>query len=97
MATHLYHIAQEAVNNAIKHAGAKTITIRLFCGESEGTLIIKDDGTGIQRPPVPHAGVGLHIMNYRAGIIGGNLEIRREHPRGTAVTCRFPMTKATTQ
>ena len=97
MATHLYHIAQEAVNNAIKHAGAKTITIRLFCGESEGTLIIKDDGTGIQRPPAPHAGVGLHIMNYRAGIIGGNLEIRREHPRGTAVTCRFPMTKATTQ
>ncbi len=92
MATHLYHIAQEAVNNAIKHSGAKTIAMRLFCGDSEGTLIIKDDGIGIQRPPVPHAGVGLHIMNYRAGIIGGNLEIRREHPRGTAVTCRFPMT-----
>jgi PAS domain S-box-containing protein len=96
MATHLYHIAQEAVNNAIKHAGAKTIVIRLFCGESEGTMIVKDDGIGIQRPAAPHAGVGLHIMNYRAGIIGGNLEIRREHPRGTAVVCRFPMTNATT-
>src|SRR5579862_4799492 len=57
MATHLYHIAQEAVNNAIKHAGAKTIVIRLFCGESEGTMIVKDDGIGIQRPSVPHAGV----------------------------------------
>jgi PAS domain S-box-containing protein len=97
MATHLYHIAQEAVNNAVKHSGAKTIVIRLFGGDSEGTLIIKDDGIGIQRPTAPHAGVGLHIMNYRAGIIGGNLDIRREHPRGTAVTCRFPMTKATTQ
>jgi PAS domain S-box-containing protein len=94
MATHLYHVAQEAVNNAIKHSGAKTIVIRLFCGESEGTLIIKDDGIGIQRPAAPHTGVGLHIMNYRAGIIGGNLEIRREHPRGTVVTCRFPMTKS---
>ena len=97
MATHLYHIAQEAVNNAIKHSKAKTIVIRLYCGESEGTMIIKDDGIGIQRPPAPHAGVGLYIMNYRAGIIGGNLEIRREHPRGTAVMCRFPMTNATTQ
>ena len=97
MATHLYHIAQEAVNNAIKHSGTKTIVIRLFCGESEGTMIVKDDGIGIQRPPAPHAGVGLQIMNYRAGIIGGNLEIRREHPRGTAVVCRFPMTNRTTQ
>ncbi len=91
MATHLYHIAQEAVNNAIKHGHAKSIVIRLFSGEREGTLIIRDDGVGIERPPAPHAGVGLHIMNYRAGMIGGNLEVKRELPRGTAVTCRFPI------
>lgn len=93
MATHLYHIAQEAVNNAIKHARARNIVIRLFCGEREGTLIIRDDGIGIQKPIIPHTGVGLQIMNYRAGIIGGNLEIRREHPHGTSVVCRFPMTR----
>jgi two-component system CheB/CheR fusion protein len=91
MATHLYHIAQEAVNNAIKHGHAKSVVIRLFAGEREGTLIIKDDGKGIDRPLGPHTGVGLHIMNYRAGMIGGNLEVRREMPRGTAVTCRFPI------
>jgi two-component system CheB/CheR fusion protein len=91
MATHLYHIAQEAVNNAIKHGHAESIVIRLFSGEREGTLIIRDDGVGIERPLPPHAGVGLHIMNYRAGMIGGNLEVRRELPRGTAVTCRFPI------
>ena len=91
-ATHLYHIAQEAVNNAIKHGHSKNILIRLFSGEREGTLIIKDDGVGIERPPQPHAGVGLHIMNYRAGMIGGNLEVRREQPLGTVVTCRFPVT-----
>ncbi|HEY3973984.1 MAG TPA: PAS domain S-box protein [Candidatus Sulfotelmatobacter sp.] len=92
MATHLYHIAQEAVNNAIKHGLAKNIGIRLFCGQQQGTLLIKDDGIGIQRPLPPHAGVGLHIMNYRAGMIGGNLEVRREHPNGTAVICQFPVT-----
>ena len=91
MATHLYLIAQEAVNNAIKHGRAKNILIRLTSGEFQGMLVIKDDGVGIERPLVPHAGVGLHIMNYRAGMIGGSLEVRREQPRGTAVTCRFPI------
>ena len=91
MATHLYHIAQEAVNNAIKHGRAKNILIRLFSGEHQGTLIVKDDGVGIERPLAPHAGVGLHIMGYRAGMIGGSLDVRRDLPRGTAVTCRFPI------
>ncbi len=92
MATHLYHIAQEAVNNAIKHGRAKNILIHLFASERQGTLILKDDGVGIERPSTPQPGVGLHIMNYRAGMIGGDLEIHREQPRGTAVTCRFPIT-----
>ena len=91
MATHLYHIAQEAVNNAIKHGHPRNILIRLYAGEREGTLIVKDDGVGITRPLGPHAGVGMHIMNYRAGMVGGTLEIRRELPRGTTVTCRFPI------
>jgi PAS domain S-box-containing protein len=55
MATHLYHIAQEAVNNAIKHGHAKNILIRLFSGDRQGTLVIKDDGAGIERPVAPHA------------------------------------------
>jgi two-component system CheB/CheR fusion protein len=95
MATHLYHIAQEAVNNALKHGEPKTILIRLFAREREGTLMIKDDGVGIERPRAPHSGVGLHIMNYRAGMIGGSVEIRRDQHRGTIVTCRFPTTYVT--
>jgi PAS domain S-box-containing protein len=91
MATHLYHIAQEAVNNAIKHGHPESVTIRLFAGEHQGTLMVSDDGVGIERPVAPHAGMGLHIMNYRAGMIGGNLEIRREQPKGTTVACRFPL------
>ncbi len=91
MATHLYRIAQEAVNNAVKHAHATSIVIRLFGDEREGTLMIQDDGIGIERPLTPHTGVGLQIMNYRAGVIGGNLEIRKEQTRGTSVTCRFSL------
>ncbi|MFZ0808608.1 MAG: PAS domain S-box protein [Candidatus Sulfotelmatobacter sp.] len=91
MATHLYHIAQEAVNNAIRHGHANEIVIRLFSGDREGTLVIRDNGVGIERRKTPHMGMGLQIMNYRAGVIGGNLEVRRELPRGTCVTCRFPI------
>jgi len=96
MATHLFHIAQEAVNNAIKHGRAQNILIRLFSGEREGTLMIKDDGIGFEPPTQRHTGVGLRIMNYRAGMIGGNLEVRPEPPHGTIVTCRFPIGAAPT-
>jgi two-component system CheB/CheR fusion protein len=91
MATHLYHIAREAVNNAVKHAHADRIVIQLLRGEREGMLVIQDDGVGFERPLVPHTGVGLQIMNYRAGMISGNLEVHRAHPKGTAVICRFPI------
>jgi signal transduction histidine kinase len=94
-ATHLFRIAQEAVNNALKHGQAEEIIIRLFAGERQGTLIISDDGVGIERPVGPHSGMGLHIMNYRAGMVGGSLEIRREQPLGTTVTCRFPVVAET--
>jgi len=91
VATHLYRIAQEAVTNAIRHARAGSITIQLTADTCRGTLTIKDDGVGIEKRVAPLPGVGLQIMNYRAGIIGGHLEIYREHPHGTTVTCHFPI------
>ena len=51
MATHLYHIAQEAVNNAIKHGDPRTILIQLTAEQGRGTLLIKDDGKGIAENP----------------------------------------------
>jgi PAS domain S-box-containing protein len=94
MATHLYHIAQEAVNNAIKHGGARSIVIRLAQENGWGTLLIRDDGTGIAEDRGNTQGMGLHIMSYRAGMIGGRLEVRPYPPRGTLVTCMFPMVSA---
>ena len=91
MATHLYHIAQEAVNNAIKHGNSQEIVIQLTAEQGRGTLAIKDDGKGIAENPCGTQGMGLHIMNYRAGMIGGSLEIRADKPSGTVVTCVFPV------
>jgi hypothetical protein len=91
MATHLYHIAQEAVNNAIKHGNAREILIQLTAEHGRGTLAIRDNGKGIAENPTGTHGMGLHIMNYRAGMIGGVLEIRRDTTQGTVVTCVFPV------
>jgi signal transduction histidine kinase len=91
LATHLYHIAQEAVHNAVKHGHPQNILIRLTAEHGRGTLLVKDDGLGIAEVREHSQGMGLHIMNYRAGMIGGSLEVCRDPIRGTAVTCTFPM------
>src|SRR5579863_97768 len=94
MATHLYHIAQEAVNNAIKHGQAQDILIHLSAEDGWGKLQIRDNGTGIQEDRSSNHGMGLHIMSYRAGMIGGRLEVRPSPPRGTCVTCMFRLASA---
>ncbi len=91
VATHLYRIAQEAVNNAIRHGRAKKVLIRLSHDEREAILTIDDDGVGFEKPMGRHAGVGMQIMNYRAGMIGGNVEVRGGELSGTTVSCRFPI------
>ncbi len=91
MATHLYHIAQEAVNNAIKHGRTRNVLISLSAENGWGTLLISDDGSGIPDDRSASRGMGLHIMSYRAGMIGGRLEVRRNTTRGTCVSCMFPL------
>ena len=84
---HLYRIAQEALNNATKHAHAKVIVIAL---ESEGdsiSLRISDDGVGFAAVRKESNGMGLNIMHYRARTIGGVLEIQPNSPAGTVVSC----------
>jgi PAS domain S-box-containing protein len=89
VANHLYRIAQEAVHNAIRHGKAKRIAIRLQGSDGGGLLCIQDDGCGIAEDALNQTGRGLHIMRYRAGMIGGTLEIARMGDRGTTVNCRF--------
>jgi PAS domain S-box-containing protein len=91
VATHLYHIAQEAVNNALKHGQPRNILLSLTAKGGWGTLFIQDDGIGVPREPPSNHGMGLHIMNYRANTIGGRMNVRHGADRGTIVTCDFPI------
>jgi len=87
--TNLYRIAQESVNNAIKHGRCKNISIGLGAVEDEVTLTVKDDGVGFPEMLDASRGMGLHIMNYRAKMIGAFLDIRRGAAGGTIVICSF--------
>jgi len=89
-ATHLYHIAQEAVNNAIRHAHPAHLSVSLTDDCGAGTLIIEDDGWGLPAAPPEHSGLGLQIMSYRSSMIGGSLTVERREAGGTTVCCRFP-------
>lgn len=89
VAYHLYRIAQEAVQNALKHARAKNISITLARQEGCVVLTVKDDGVGLARRRKKR-GMGLHNMLTRARLFGGRLEIRRRKLGGTAVTCELP-------
>ena len=84
VATHLFYIAQEAVNNAIKHSGARAITIQLQKKKETIELRVRDDGTGI--PAVKSGtGIGLQIMQYRAKIIGAGFDISSDGRNGTTI------------
>jgi chemotaxis methyl-accepting protein methylase/signal transduction histidine kinase len=87
VASQLYRIAQEALTNAVKHAKASTINIRIGSESGMTTLRIIDDGVGIQKTAHTHEGVGLGIMKFRAQSIGGTLIIEPGADRGTVVTC----------
>ena len=86
-ATHMYRIAQEAVSNAVRHGSAERIKIAFASGSEQIRLRIQDDGVGFAQENVDGPGMGVHIMNYRARIIGGSLEISSTPSRGTTVTC----------
>jgi two-component system CheB/CheR fusion protein len=92
-ATHLFHIAQDAVTNAIKHGAASELCIRLAACGGTGRLIVEDDGVGIDPGRDRGTGMGLHIMRYRANMVGGSMKMTfaPDRPRGTAVECVFPL------
>ena len=88
VATHLYRIAQEAVNNALKHAKPRHIRISLGCdSDNQLRLTVEDDGTGMTKCPITGAGLGLRIMRYRAKMIDGILTVGDGSKGGTAVSC----------
>ncbi|REJ87715.1 MAG: GAF domain-containing protein [Planctomycetota bacterium] len=87
-ASHLYRIAQEAVQNALRHAEASEIVIRLIV-ETQLLLEIQDNGCGMTE--TQSGGMGQRIMRHRASLIGAELQIDTERRKGTTVQCRMPL------
>jgi len=88
---HLYRIAQEAISNAVRHGGAKEVTLLLLPNKDRFSMMIRDDGCGISQPLPQTSGMGLRTMRYRAGSIGATLEICPGAKGGTEVVCTIPL------
>jgi len=89
-ATHLYRIAQEAINNATKHGKAQNIELRLSANSNAVSLSIADDGAGFSKTEKDLNGLGISIMRYRANVVGGEFEIEARPKGGTIVSCTVP-------
>jgi hypothetical protein len=97
MATHLFRLAQEAVSNAVKHGKATEISIHLKADPGWIYLGVSDNGTGFAPDKVaPSQGMGLRIMKFRAGVIGGTLTFERNAQGGVLVLCSAPYPAAAT-
>jgi signal transduction histidine kinase len=86
----LYRIAQEALNNVVKHAGASHARITLTSSDGDGDevlcLVVADDGCGFDPHDTRSGRLGLGIMTERAESIGAHLDIDSARGQGTRVT-----------
>jgi signal transduction histidine kinase len=94
-ALHLYRIAREAVVNAVKHARCTQLVIALEHAGADLVLKVTDDGRLTAPGAMPVPGLGLSIMTYRTGLLGGTLHVAGRAEGGIEVTCRVPRPEAT--
>jgi signal transduction histidine kinase len=87
----LYRIAQEALNNVAKHAGASQVKVDLLCRPNHVTMQISDDGQGFKVRAVQPNSLGLNIMRERAKEIGAALTVKSQPGKGAAVKVIWKM------
>ena len=97
--TACYRIAQEALTNVARHAGAARVTIELGRSASELQLVVTDDGVGFDvsaatARAAAESSLGILGMRERATFVGGHVEIESERGRGSVVRARFPLGEA---
>ena len=91
---HLYRIAQEAVQNALKHSGATEIRVELRAREDGVRLEIVDNGRGVASENPGGVGLGMRTMRFRASAIGGKLTLGSREGVGNTVVCEITRSRA---
>jgi len=91
----VYRIAQESLNNIVKHAKARRVDLRLSCGEDEIVLEVADDGVGFASEETFPGHLGLRSMRERAMRIGGTLLVESTLNEGTRIRARIPRSNGT--
>jgi PAS domain S-box-containing protein len=89
----LFRIAQEALNNVVKHARASRAEITLERRGSEYVMSVQDDGAGfdaVEQRTARRPGLGMVIMRERARGVGGRFEVRAQSGSGTRLTVQVP-------
>jgi signal transduction histidine kinase len=88
----VYQIAQEALNNMLKHSAATYVTLRMSMNERDLRVEIKDDGKGFDPASAAQtAGLGLDSMRERAAQLGGSLSITSKPGQGTRIQLIVPL------
>jgi signal transduction histidine kinase len=87
---HIYHIVQECIANALKHGRAENVVIESVAGDGVHTFTVTNDGIGFETP-AGSSGMGLHLMDYRARVIGATIAMEKPGEGGCRVTCRIPV------
>jgi signal transduction histidine kinase len=84
-----FRIVAESLTNVVRHAGARTCSVRLVRSDADLCVAIHDDGRGIQQ--ARGDGIGLESMRRRAAEIGGRVSVEVARPHGTVVTALLPL------
>jgi PAS domain S-box-containing protein len=87
---HLYRVVQEAVTNALKHARAAHICVRVQVTAEVVRVSIADDGVGIEEAARPTNGFGMRSMGLRAAAVGATVEVGPRPGGGTLIRCECP-------
>ncbi len=94
--TAFFRIAQEAINNVVRHARARNLWLRLFASGARLELSVRDDGGGFdvaaaRRRAAAGASLGLAGMEERVALAGGSFELRSAPGQGTVLLASFPL------
>lgn len=87
----LYRIAQEMLNNCLKHSQAKKLEMQLIRHENSILLMIEDNGKGFDKEKIKQNGMGLNNLKARAELLNGNLQVDSVEGKGTSITVEVPI------